>query len=173
METPRKDALLPEEEKPKQSYTSLLRDKNVLITILLYGIEALCQVSYDSLTSLWLSSSRADGGMNWSVMDIGWFMCFVCPMQMGNRKRCVEYYELVVVFPIMSQALSVTVTYTTISFLQAILLLLTPFVTLLPNQIVLPRASFHIVSDCVPLHCHILFSSLPHHPIQISTDSSS
>ena len=113
METPRKDALLPEEEKPKQSYTSLLCDKNVLITILLYGIEALCQVSYDSLTSLWLSSSRADGGMSWSVMDIGWFMCFVCPMQMGNRKRCVEYYELVVVFPIMSQALSVTVTYTT------------------------------------------------------------
>ncbi|KAK8795435.1 hypothetical protein WA588_004277 [Blastocystis sp. NMH] len=127
VETPRKDALLPEEEKPKQSYTSLLCDKNVLITILLYGIEALCQVSYDSLTSLWLSSSRADGGMNWSVMDIGWFMCFVCPMQMGN----------LVVFPIMSQALSVTVTYTTISSLQAILLFLTPFVTLLPNQICL------------------------------------
>ena len=165
METPHADSLLPEDEKPKQSYASLLSDKNVLLTILLYGIEALCQVSYDSLTSLWLSSSRADGGMDWSVMDIGWFMCFVCPMQMGNRRGCMRCYELVVVFPIMSQALSVTVTYTAISSLQAVLLLLTPLVTLLPSQTVPFRVSVHVVSDCVPLHCYILFPPLPHHSV--------
>ena len=68
-------------------YCSLLRKKDVLVTVLLYGLEAICQVSYDSLISLWLSSNPEEGGMGWTAMDIGWFLCFVCPMQSGNCRN--------------------------------------------------------------------------------------
>ena len=67
------------------TYWYLLRNRSILITVILYGIEALCQVSYDSLISLWLSADRSDGGLNMTAVDIGWLLCFVCPMQAGNR----------------------------------------------------------------------------------------
>ena len=75
------------EEISSGGYCSLLRKKDVLVTVLLYGLEAICQVSYDSLISLWLSSNPEEGGMGWTAMDIGWFLCFVCPMQSGNCKH--------------------------------------------------------------------------------------
>ena len=68
------------------TYCYLLGNRSILITVLLYGIEALCQVSYDSLISLWLSADESDGGLNWTAVDIGWLLCFVCPMQAGNCK---------------------------------------------------------------------------------------
>ena len=75
------------EEISSGGYCSLLRKKDVLVTVLLYGLEAICQVSYDSLISLWLSSNPKEGGMGWTAMDIGWFLCFVCPMQSGNCRN--------------------------------------------------------------------------------------
>lgn len=80
----KEDSLL--ENKPKASYFTIIQDKGVVITILLYGLEALMQCSFDSLVSLWLSSSVKDGGFALNVKEIGWFISCVCPMQMGNCK---------------------------------------------------------------------------------------
>ena len=70
----KEDSLL--ENKPKASYLTIIKDKGVVITVL--------QCSFDSLVSLWLSSSREDGGFAFNVKEIGWFISCVCPMQMGN-----------------------------------------------------------------------------------------
>lgn len=78
----KEDSLL--ENKPKASYLTIIKDKGVVITVLLYALEALLQCSFDSLVSLWLSSSREDGGFAFNVKEIGWFISCVCPMQMGN-----------------------------------------------------------------------------------------
>lgn len=80
----KEDSLL--ENKPKASYFTIIQDKGVVITILLYGLEALMQCSFDSLVSLWLSSSVKDGGFALNVKETGWFISCVCPMQMGNCK---------------------------------------------------------------------------------------
>lgn len=80
----KEDALI--EDKPKASYLTIIKDKGVVITVFLYALEALLQCSFDSLVSLWLSSSREDGGFGLDVKQIGWFICCVCPMQMGNCK---------------------------------------------------------------------------------------
>lgn len=67
-----------------KSYLQIIKEKAVLVTIVLYSIEALIQCSFDSLISLWLSAKIEDGGFGLSIKEIGWMICFICPMQAGN-----------------------------------------------------------------------------------------
>ena len=80
---PKPEELL-EKEKDSISYWQILKEKAVVITILLYAVEALIQCSFDSLISLWLSAKREDGGFDLSIKEIGWFISCICPMQAGN-----------------------------------------------------------------------------------------
>lgn len=69
-----------------KSYLQIMKDKAVLVTVILYSIEALLQCSFDSLLSLWLSSSKKVGGFGLSIEQIGWLLSFICPMQAGNSR---------------------------------------------------------------------------------------
>lgn len=78
----KEDALI--ESGETKSYLQLIKDRAILIVILLYSVEALIQCSFDSLISLWLSAKQEDGGFGLSIKEIGWIISLICPMQAGN-----------------------------------------------------------------------------------------
>ncbi|KAK8792929.1 hypothetical protein WA158_005093 [Blastocystis sp. Blastoise] len=65
----------------KDTYWDMIKQKDVVLTCLFYGLTSLIQGTQDALLPLWLLNPISKGGFLWDQNDIGWLYCGLGPVQ--------------------------------------------------------------------------------------------
>lgn len=66
------------------NYWALLKNPVVLGVTMVYGVQSLIQIGYDTLYSIWLSSSRSSGGLALDKEVLGIVVAFASPFQIST-----------------------------------------------------------------------------------------
>ncbi|KAK8828911.1 hypothetical protein WA538_000914 [Blastocystis sp. DL] len=76
------------------SYSSILKDRDVLCAVLLYGFHTLAQMAFDSLLPSVLVNERAKGGFELDSRVIGYIQMASCPLSFSPLLICPLWSKL-------------------------------------------------------------------------------
>ena len=105
----------------KDNYFDMIRDRDVFISCLLYGLTSLLQGTQDALIPLWLLNPISQGGFLWKQSEIGWLYTGLGPVQVIFAP---------VIFPALSKVITYKTNYISSGILYGISLALHPLASL-------------------------------------------